>query len=356
MVPVVDLSRRAARYGDAYVAATRRILAGGHLLLGDELAAFEAEFAAFAGADHCVAVASGATAIQLGLAALGVGPGDEVLVPAFTAVPTASAVCAIGAVPVPVEVDAATAAMDLDAARRAVTERTKAVVPVHLYGRPAPLPDLGLPVLEDAAQAHGAVGPAHGRPSAATAYSFYPTKNLGGVGDGGALVTDDADLAARIRLLRVHGMSAQYVHTAISQNFRTSELECAWLRLLLPDLAEANARRRAVVAAYRAAAPRLAWHADHPDHVYHLAVVRVSEREQVRAALAERGVGTGVHYPLAVTQQPAYTHLARAACPEAEAWAASCVSVPCFPEITDDEVARVCDALAAVQDLAGVAG
>ncbi len=355
MVPVVDLSRRAVRYGDAYLDATRRILAGGHLLLGDELAAFETEFAAFAGGDHCVAVASGAAAIQLSLAALGVGPGDEVLVPAFTAVPTASAVCALGAVPVPVDVDPVTAAMDLAAARAAVTARTRAVVPVHLYGRPAPLPiELGLPIVEDAAQAHGAVGPAHGRPSVTTVYSFYPTKNLGGVGDGGALVTDDADLAALARRLRAHGMSAQYVHTEISQNFRTSELEAAWLRLLLPDLRAGNARRRAVVAAYRAAAPRLTWHADHPDHVYHLAVVRVGERERVRAALAERGVGTGVHYPLAITQQPAYAHLTRASCPEAEAWAATCLSVPCFPELTDDEVATVCDALSSVQDLAAV--
>lgn len=356
MVPVVDLSRRAVRYGDAYLDATRRILAGGHLLLGEELAAFEAEFAAFAGADHCVAVASGAAAIQLTLAAIGVGPGDEVLVPAFTAVPTASAVCALGAVPVPVDVDPQTAAIDPAAARAAVTARTKAVVPVHLYGRPAPLlAELGLPIVEDAAQAHGAVGPAHGRPSVATAYSFYPTKNLGGVGDGGALVTDDANLAALARRLRTHGMSAQYVHTEISQNFRTSELETAWLRLLLPDLRAANARRRQVVAAYRVAAPRLAWHADHPDHVYHLAVVRVSERDQVRASLAERGVGTGVHYPLAITQQPAYRHFERAACPEAEAWASSCLSLPCFPELTDAEVASVCEALAEVQDLEFVA-
>lgn len=353
MVPVVDLSRRAARYGDDFLDATRRVLTGGHLLLGDELAGFEAEFAAFAGAEHCVAVGSGATAIQLGLAALRVGPGDEVLVPAFTAVPTASAVCALGAVPVPVDVDPATAAMDLDAARRAVTDRTRAIVPVHLYGRPAPLPaDLGLPIVEDAAQAHGAVGPAHGRPSAATAYSFYPTKNLGGVGDGGALVTDDGDIAALVRRLRAHGTSAQYVHTEISQSSRMSELECAWLRLLLPDLTAANARRREVVAAYRAAAPSLTWHADDPQHVYHLAVVRVAERERVRAALAERGVGTGVHYRLAITQQPAYRHFARSACPEAEEWAASCLSLPCFPEITDDEVSIVCSALADVQDLA----
>jgi dTDP-4-amino-4,6-dideoxygalactose transaminase len=276
-----------------------------------------------------------------------------VIVPAFTAVPTASAVCALGAVPVPVDVDPATAELDETAARAALTERTRAVVPVHLYGRPARLPSLGVPILEDAAQAHGAVGPQHGRASVATAYSFYPTKNLGGVGDGGALVTDDGELAALARRLRTHGMGAQYVHTEISQNFRTSEIEVAWLRLLLPDLAAGNARRRAVVAAYRAAAPRLAWHAEHPDHVHHLAVLRSTERDALRAALAERGVATGVHYPLALTQQPAYRRFERVPCPEAEAWAATCVSVPCFPELTDDEVAHVSDALAAVQDRAG---
>lgn len=351
MVPVIDLSRRGARYGTAFAAATARVLASGQVLLGPELEAFEREFAAYAGAEHCVAVASGATAIQVSLAALGVGPGHEVIVPAFTAVPTASAVCALGAVPVPVDVDPVTAALDPTATAAAVTSRTRAVVPVHLYGRPAPLPvGLGVPIVEDAAQAHGAVGPQHGRASIATIYSFYPTKNLGGIGDGGALVTDDAELAALARRLRVHGMSAQYVHTEISQNFRMSELELAWLRLLLPDLDEGNARRRSVMDAYRAAAPRVRWHADDPRHVYHLAVARVPERDVFRAALAERGVSTGVHYPLAVTQQPAYMHFTRDACPHAEAWAASCVSLPCFPEITDDEVATVCDALAAVAD------
>ncbi len=351
MVPVIDLSRRAGRYGAAFAEVTARVLASGHLLLGPELEAFESAFAAYAGAEHCVGLASGAAAIQVGLAALGVGPGDEVLVPSFTAVPTASAVCALGATPVPVDVDPVTAALDPAAAARAVTSRTRAVVPVHLYGRPAPLPvELGVPILEDAAQAHGAVGPQHGRPSVGTIYSFYPTKNLGGIGDGGALVTDDADLAALARRLRVHGMSAQYVHTEISQNFRMSELEAAWLHLLLPDLDAGNARRRAVMAAYRAAAPKLRWHADDPRHVYHLAVARVAQRDAFRQALAERGVSTGVHYPVAVHQQPAYRHFARVACPSAEAWAASCVSLPCFPEITDAEVTHVSEVVAHVTD------
>jgi dTDP-4-amino-4,6-dideoxygalactose transaminase len=346
VVPVLDLSRRGARYRDAFVAAVDRVLTSGAVLLGPEIIAFEEEFAAFTGYAHCVGVSSGATALQLSLVAKGVGPGDEVIVPAHTAVPTASAVLATGATPVMVDVDQNTGALDIAAARAAVTDNTKIVIPVHLYGRPALLPiELGLPILEDAAQAHGALyANDH---SFATAYSFYPTKNLGGIGDGGAVVTNDPDLAARLRRLRAHGMAAQYVHVDISQNFRMSEIEAAWLRLLLPDLRKANARRQQAMAAYRAAAPHLRFHPEHPDHVYHLAVVRAPDREAYRAGLSEHGVATGIHYPLAVTQQPAYQHLARTVCPEAEAWAAECVSLPCFPEITDEEIAQVAAALAA---------
>jgi dTDP-4-amino-4,6-dideoxygalactose transaminase len=344
VVPVVDLRRRVEGHRDGFLAAASRVLASGQILLGSETAALEAELAAWSGHEHAVAVGSGSAAIQLSLTALGVGPGDEVLVPAFTAVPTASAVLAAGATPVPVDVDAATAALDPEAAAEAMSERVRAVVPVHLYGRPAPVPALGVPVVEDAAQAHGALdrGEASG---AAVAYSFYPTKNLGGIGDGGAVVTDDAEVAERIRRLRVHGMTGEYRHEAISQNHRMSELEAVWLRLLLPDLNAGNARRRDIAARYRAAAPHLCWHADHPTHVHHLCVVRVGDRDAFRSHMRDAGVATAVHYPLALTQQPAYRHLTRRPCPRAEAWAAECVTVPCFPELRDEEVARVCEAL-----------
>lgn len=328
--------------------AIDRVLTSGAVLLGPEIAAFEFEFAAFTGYDYCVGVSSGATALQLALAAYDIGPGDEVLIPAHTAVPTASAVLATGATPVLVDVERQTGALDLDAAKAALTDRTKAVIPVHLYGRPARLPvELGLPILEDAAQAHGALH--RNDNSFATAYSFYPTKNLGGIGDGGAVVTNDGDLADRVRRLRAHGMAAQYVHVDISQNFRMSEIEAAWLRLLLPDLAAANNRRREAMAAYRDAAPHLDLHAAHLDHVYHLAVARVSDRDAFRETLSRQGVSTGVHYPLAVNQQPAYRHLQRSDCPQAEAWAATCVSLPCFPEIADDEISHVASVLAATQ-------
>jgi dTDP-4-amino-4,6-dideoxygalactose transaminase len=347
MIPVVDLARRWAANRTRFLDVVERVGASGSVLLGPETARFEAAFATWTGHDHCVAVASGASALQLVMAARGIGPGDEVLVPALTAVPTAAAVCAVGATPVFVDVDD-DACIDGAAAAAAVTERTKLAIVVHLYGRPGVLPAVGVDVLEDAAQSHGALlaSPC----SIATAYSFYPTKNLGGMGDGGAVVTHDGDLADVIRRLRGHGMTTQYVHTEISQNFRMSEIEAGWLAETLGALHDGNARRAEVARCYRAAAPSLRWHADHDRHVFHLCVVRVAQRDEFRAALSERGVATGVHYPLALTQQPAYRHLTAAPCPNAEAWAAECVSLPCFPEITDAEVDQVCAALAELSD------
>jgi dTDP-4-amino-4,6-dideoxygalactose transaminase len=303
--------------------------------------------AAWASTDHAVVVSSGASALQLALAAVGVTAGDEVIIPAFTAVPTASAVIALGATPIAVDVSPDTAALDPELVHSARTERTRAVVVVHLYGRPATLPDTDLPIVEDAAQAHGALRD-HSR-SAATVYSFYPTKNLGGIGDGGAVITSRSDIARMVRLLRVHGMTERYVHVTTSQNFRMSEIEAAWLRLALGHLKAGNERRRMIVARYRDAAPHLRWPADHPDHVHHLCVVRTAHRDEFRAALSDAGVATAVHYPLAITQQPAYLHLNRADCPEAEAWAAQCVTLPCFPEMTDVEIDTVASSLAAIR-------
>ena len=332
-VPVVDLARRAAALEPELSAAIADVLASGVFLLGPQTAAFEAEFAAFCGRRHAVAVASGTEALRIALVAMGIERGDEVIVPAMTAVPTAAAVVAAGGVPVFADVDRATAGLDPAAAAAAVTDRTRAVIPVHLYGRPAELPDLGIPILEDAAQAHGALDPA--APSAAAAYSFYPTKNLGGIGDGGAVVTDDDDLAATVRVLRNHARGDDYAHAVITGNSRLSEIEAAALRIGLRRLTADNARRREAAAAFRAAAPDLVWQSDHPRHVFHLCVARVPDREAWRAA---RPFDTGIHYARALTQQPGYRAFVRAACPEAEGWARECVSLPCFPELTDDEI------------------
>ena len=254
--------------------------------------------------------------------------------------------CAAGAVPIPVDVDPGTALVPADGWDAARTERTRAAIVVHLYGRPAEAPDTDLPVIEDAAQAHGALLPGSG--SVATVYSFYPTKNLGGIGDGGALVTDDDGLAARVRRLRVHGMETQmegqYVHVDRSQSFRMSELEAAWLRLGLASLGEDNVRRREIAARYRSI-DGLMWQTDHTRHVHHLAVLRAADRERARAGLASDGVASAVHYPRSLTEQPAYRDFGCRPCPESEAWAATCVSVPCFPELTDSEVDRVVAAL-----------
>lgn len=348
MVPVVDLSRRGAAQATEYERRVGEIARRGQFLLGPQTAQFEGEFAAWVGAPHVgaphvVAVSSGAAALQLALAALDVGPGDEVIVPAFTAVPTAAAVVAVGAVPVFVDVEADTANIDPHLVAAARTPRTRAVIVVHLYGRAATLPTTDLAIIEDAAQAHGAVG--DHRRSAVTTYSFYPTKNLGGIGDGGAVVTHDDALAARVRRLRVHGMTEQYVHEEISQNFRMSEIEAAWLQIGLRDLTSGNERRRAIASRYHEAAPQRRWQASSPEHVHHLCVFRAAGRDAARHELAEHGIATAVHYPLALTQQPAYRQFTRSACPVAEAWAAECVSVPCFPELTDDEVERVAAAL-----------
>jgi dTDP-4-amino-4,6-dideoxygalactose transaminase len=344
VVPVVDLSRRGARFAARFGEVATEVAGSGRILLGERTDLFEQRFAAWTGARHACAVSSGASAIQLALAAVGVGPGDEVILPSFTAVPTASAVAALGAVPVLADVDESTACLDPGEVARLRTPRTAAVIVVHLYGYPAPLPRTDLPVIEDAAQAHGALRDP-GR-SAATAYSFYPTKVLGGIGDGGAVVTDDPAIDAKVRTLRTHGMSSvQYRHTSVSQNFRMSELEAAYLLLGLDEVDDDVARRRAIAAAIHADGGRHTWQAEHPDHAHHLLVLRTTARDPLRAALAERGVGTAVHYPLAVHEQPAYAHLTSDALPVASAWAAECVSVPCFPEITEEEITTVIDAL-----------
>jgi len=344
-IPVTSVGRRLQRLEPAARDAVARVVRSGRVLLGPETEAFEHEFATYVGKRSCVAVSSGTDALRLALVALGVGPGDEVVIPAFTAVPTAAAVCAAGATPVFADVDAATAALDHDSAAAAVTDRTRAVVVVHLYGRPAPIPDLGLPVVSDAAHAHGALTAANGhdRGAAATAYSFYPTKNLGGCGDGGAVVSDDAGILAKVRLLRTHGLTHDYLHAAIATNARMSEFEAAFLRAGLAQLDADNARRREIANRLHAAAPQLRWHPSHPDHVFHLLVARVAEREGLRASLPFE---TGLHYPVALTQQPAYRQFVRAACPNAEAWAAECVSMPCFPELTEAELNVVASALA----------
>ena len=344
MVPLIDLSRRLLANSESFHAVVQEVLTSGNVLLAQQTEMFEKSFSTFAGTKYGVAVSSGASALQLSLAALGIGEGDEVIVPAMTAVPTASAVCAVGARPVIVDIDDETAAIDFDQVESAMTERTRAVIVVHLYGRPVAnierLMNLGVKVVEDCAQSHGAT---RGLTGTVGAYSFYPTKNLGGIGDGGMIVTDDVEIAERVRRLRVHGQSEQYVHIEVS---RMSEIEAAWLNVVLPDLVSGNERRRKIAEQYRLANAKIRWQKSEANHVYHLAVARISDREAFRQQLVSRGISTGVHYPLALTQQPALQPFVTGACPVAERWASECVSLPCFPELTDDEIDAVCQALA----------
>jgi dTDP-3-amino-3,4,6-trideoxy-alpha-D-glucose transaminase len=322
--------------------AVGRVLQRGWFILGPELEAFEAEFAAYCGARHAV----------------GVGPGDEVVTVAFTAVPTVNAISLAGARPVFVDVDPTTRTMDPARVEAALTPRTRALLPVHLYGHAAdmaPLRELaerrGLWLIEDAAQAHGTRyrGQRTGTLGHLAAFSFYPTKNLGAYGDAGAVVTDDEVLARRLRLLRNYGQTDRYHHQLEGVNSRLDELQAAILRVKLRHLDAWNTARRERAARYTAALAGLATPREAPwtYHTYHLYVVEVPARARVQQALAAAGIGTLVHYPVPVHLQPAYAHLGvpRGALPVSERLADTVLSLPLYPELPLAEVDRVAAAL-----------
>ncbi|MEM3085996.1 MAG: DegT/DnrJ/EryC1/StrS family aminotransferase [Halobacteria archaeon] len=326
--------------------AALRALDSGRYILADECRAFEAELARLTGTKHAVLVNSGTSAIYLALKALGVKEGSEVIVPSLTAFPTVEPICHLGARPVFVDIgDTCTA--DPDAVRKAVTPRTAAILPVHLYGHPADLgpllevaSDHSIPLVEDACQAHGARtrGRRVGSMGAAGCFSFYPSKNLTVAGDGGAVTTDRDDIAKAIRMLRDHGRQSKYLHEAVGYNFRFNEIQAAVGRVLLRRLEGFNRRRREVAAAYRkglAATPLgLPPETIETEPVYHLFVVRTPRREQLQEFLKERGIETGVHYPVPCHLQPALAHLPRTSLPRTEAAAREILSLPIFPSIT----------------------
>jgi dTDP-4-amino-4,6-dideoxygalactose transaminase len=361
-LPVFDLRAHDAALSTEIAAAVARVLDSGWFVLGRELEAFETAFADWLGGGHVVGVASGTDALQLALTAAGVGSGDGVLTVPNTAVPTVSAITAIGAHPVFVDVHADTALIDPDAVAEAITPNCRAIIPVHLYGRAAAMGairDLArthrLAVIEDAAQAHGALraGRLVGTWGDFGCFSFYPSKNLGAYGDGGAIWTGDADDARRLREMRNYGQRDRYRHATVGVNSRLDELQAAILATKLPHLRAWNARRAELADAYRrrlAPLPvRLPGPAPPGEHVHHLFVVRVSRREQVRAGLAARGIATQVHYPIPIHLQEAYRYLGYAdgAFPQAEAWCAETLSLPFSPTLCENDLARVADALAA---------
>lgn len=364
MIAFLDLKQVNDRDAHELEAAFRRVLRSGWYVLAEETEAFEHEFARYVQARHCLGVGNGLDALILALRAVGVGPGDEVIVPSHTFIATWLAVSHIGAVPVPVEPCIDTCNIDPARIEAAISPRTRAIIPVHLYGQPADLEPIlalahrrGLFVIEDAAQAQGAryggrrIG-AHGH---AVAWSFYPGKNLGALGDGGAVTTDDERIAQRVRKLRNYGSAVKYEHELLGVNSRLDELQAAMLRVKLRRLDADNEWRARIAARYgRALAGQpITLPGVHPAcaPVWHLYVVRHPRRDALAERLRQSGIGTGIHYPKAPHQQPAYADLAWApgSLPVAEAMARECLSLPIGPCLTEQEAdelaARLTEAL-----------
>ncbi len=344
-------------------AAVLRVLASGWYILGEEVKAFEARFAAYLGIAHGIGVGSGTEALHLAIAACGIGPGDEVITVSHTAVATIAAIELAGAKPVLVDIEADYYTLDPEKFERAITARTKAVIPVHLYGQAADLEAImsvarahRLRVIEDCAQAHGATygDKRVGSFGDIACFSFYPTKNLGALGDGGMVVTDDDDLANRSRLLREYGWASRYVSRLAGWNSRLDEVQAAVLRVKLAYLDDDNAARNQLATEYDRGLckidlclPRRRVNAT---HVYHQYVVGARNRDELQASLKAKGVGTLVHYPLPVHLQPAYQGRLSGSdkLPETEKAAREVLSLPMYPELSADEVQTVIEAVQAV--------
>jgi dTDP-3-amino-3,4,6-trideoxy-alpha-D-glucose transaminase len=359
-IRLVDLAEQHRRIQDEIETAVLRVLRSGVYVLGPEVAAFEAELAASCGARHAVACASGTDALTLSLLSLGLAPGDEVIVPSFTIFVDAEVVSLLGGVPRFAEIDPRTFTLDPARLLEAVTPRTRAVLVTHLYGTPADMDGIravagprGIAVIEDACQAIGSRY--RGRPVGALGdlgcFSFFPTKNLGACGDGGAITTDDADRAASLRRLRNHGARAKYVHEAVGLNSRLDEVQAAVLRVKLRHLPPALARRGELAARYDAGlgAIGVATPARLPDREtnHHQYTIRSPRRDALRAALAAAGIEAAVHYPLAPFQAPAYAgRYPEGAWPEGARAAAEVISLPLHPTLDLADVDRVVAAVA----------
>ena len=348
MLLINDLQRHTAVTHDAVSAAIGRVLNRGWYVLGPEVEAFESEFAKWCGSAHCVTVANGTDALELALKAVGIGHGHRVATAANAGMYATTAILRSGATPVWVDVDPVT--MNLSPERLSRV-RTDAVIVTHLYGRMAPMPDIlaaaaGVPVIEDCAQAHGAILE-HRRAGAwasAGAFSFYPTKNLGALGDGGAVTTNDPDIAARLRALRQYGWTSKYTATVNGgRNSRLDEIQAAILRVKLPLLDSWNQRRREIASIY--GHKQGGGERGGPADVVHLYVIRHPQRDSVRSALRDRGIATEIHYPVPDYRQPAID-ADNVALEETERCCAEVLTIPCFPEMTDAEAALVRDALA----------
>ncbi|HYB40578.1 MAG TPA: DegT/DnrJ/EryC1/StrS family aminotransferase [Candidatus Methylomirabilis sp.] len=362
-VPYFDLKAQYTTIRDEVLSALDRACQDASFILGPDVVAFEREFAAYCEVKHCVAVNSGTSALHLALLAAGVGPGDEVITTSNTFIATAEAISYTGARPVFVDIDPATANIDPKLITPAITPRTKAILPVHLYGRPADLDAIAaigkaqaIPVIEDACQAHGArwQGRRVGGFGIAATFSFYPGKNLGAYGEGGALTTDDDRVAELARVLRDHGQTSRYYHGHIGYNYRMDGFQGAVLRVKLRHLDEWTKRRLDFTRLYRQrlAGARVTMPRDDArgESVYHLFTVFVDDRDAVRAALEKRGVHTAIHYPVPVHRQQAYEWLGqgRGSLPATERAADRVISMPLFPEMSSEQVEYAAHTLAEV--------
>jgi dTDP-4-amino-4,6-dideoxygalactose transaminase len=360
MIPFVDLVPQHAPIRAALDAAYARVMARSSYILGEELAAFEQAYAQWCGVRHCIGVGNGLDALTLILRALDVGPDDEVIVPSNTFIATWLAVSQAGAMPRPVEPDPRTFNLDPLRVEEAITPRTRAIIAVHLYGRLADMHALreiadrhDVALIEDAAQAHGASrgGVRAGALGHAAAFSFYPTKNLGALGDAGAVTTDDDRIAARVRLLRNYGSPRKYEHAIAGVNSRLDELQAAFLATKLAQVDRWNADRRTIARRYRTELSGLIDvqlpQDDGDAHVWHLFVLRCRDRDALAAFLQSAGVATQVHYPVPPHRSGAYRDRSWPPLPEAETLAHEVLSLPLYPGMTDEQVTRVIDAVAA---------
>jgi dTDP-4-amino-4,6-dideoxygalactose transaminase len=359
-IPWIDLRRQYYAHRDEVDGAVHRVLESIRYVIGPEGDAFEREWAEYCGARFAVALGSGTTAINLTLRALGVGPGDEVITVGFTVSASLDAIVDLGATPVLVDVDPSTYTLDPSLIASKLTARTKAILPVHVYGHPVDVDAIvaaagSVPVVLDACEGHGTMYRGKQASSMATAscFSFYPTKNLGALGDAGAVVTNDEALAARVRLLRQHGWDRRYHSVETSLNSRMDEIHAAVLRAKLAHLEAWNDRRREIARAYDAALRgstiRPAPHADWADPCYYFYVVGSPDRKALQDALAAAAIGTDISWPEPPYLQPAYERFgyARGDLPVTERLCNEVLTIPLFPDLTDVEVARVCAALKA---------
>lgn len=359
-IPLVDLKAQYAAIQPDVDSAIRRVVENTSFILGSEVNAFEKAFANVCGVKHCVGVGSGTAALELTLRALGLGPGDEVITVAHTFIATAEAISAVGATPIFIDVDPQTYNMSSSALLQTIGERTGAIIPVHIYGQPADMTTItaiagqhGIPVIEDAAQAHAAVwaGRKAGGLGTAACFSFYPGKNLGAYGDAGAVTTDDDAVAEQVRLLRNHGRHDKYLHEIKGFGHRIDALQSAILGAKLPYLEEWTAARRRLAARYHQLLSDLELMLPYVDPqaepAWHLYVIRAPLRDELLDYLKKQGIGAGVHYPIPLHLQPAYADLGYApgSLPVTEAVARSCLSLPLYPEMSDEQQDRVVAAI-----------